>query len=86
MEESHHAAFGDSIEVAGDVESPYEDEDTDWVGTVNHLQFPLYLESIYNFRISACHIIIVMLEPVVQVVTTVVQSRAVVCFGRTENC
>lgn len=59
-----------------------EGEYSDWVGTVEHLQFQLYLESPCHFRNWAIHFVIEMLLSVGQAVTVVKQARTVVYVDR----
>lgn len=59
-----------------------EAEDTNWVKTVEHLQLQLYLKTSGHLCSSSCHVFIVALEPMGQVISLVVQGCVVVCFDR----
>lgn len=73
------------VGVSGHVEHREEAKKSGWVGTVEHLRLQLYLEGLSHFPSSACIIIIVVLGPVLQAITRVVQGRALVYVDRFDD-
>lgn len=68
MEERHYGAIVDSIYFPRYLESQLEAKDAEWVGTVEHLRFKMYLEFPWLNRGSTFQIVIVILGPIIQAI------------------
>lgn len=82
MEEQHCSASVDSIGVARLLEAWYEGWYAHWVRTVENLPFELYLKSPCHFFKLACNVVIVIVGPVRQLITAIIQGRTVVRIDR----